>query len=143
MSIRNHPPLARTTPHHQVLYLSQLVDSYRYDVFAAICFVARPRNEAASLRGVLLFDGHRFCQLIEGPAPAAQALMASISRDPRHTALTRLADRPLVLPSQLTRWLPGFCAPDALDVFEGPHGLRGEAAIAAFQQLASHADLSP
>jgi Sensors of blue-light using FAD len=128
---------------HQYLYLSQLVDRYQYDVYAAICHVARARNEAARLVGYLLFDGHRFCQLIEGPTAAAQTLMDSIARDRRHTALEMLVDRPRSAPSAMTRWVPGFCAPDELDVFEGPQGLRGDDALAAFLDLVWRADLSP
>lgn len=129
--------------HHQYLYLSQLVDSYQYDVFADVCLVSRARNGAAALRGILLFDGHRFCGLIEGPAPAAQDLIAAIVRDPRHTAMAMLADRPLAAVTRLTDWLPGFCAPDELDIFEGPHGLRDESALLAFHRLSSRAELSP
>ena len=130
-------------PHHQYLYLSQLVDSYRSGVFAGICQASRARNAAAALRGILLFDGHRFGGLIEGPAPAAQDLMAAIVRDPRHTAIAILADRPLAAGTQLTDWLPGFCAPDELDIFEGPHGLRDESALLEFHRLSSRAELSP
>jgi hypothetical protein len=128
---------------HQYLYLSQLVDRYQYDVYAAVCHVARVRNEDAGLVGFLLFDGHRFCQLIEGPPAAAQTLMSNIARDRRHTALTMLADQPRPAPSALTRWVPGFCAPDELDIFEGPQGLRGDAATTAFLDVVSRADLSP
>ncbi len=129
--------------YQQTLYVSRLVSSCRFDVFAAICRVARAHNDRAGLRGLLLFDGHRFGQLIEGPVPAAQALMARINDDPRHTAVHVLADRLLPGGSALDDWRPGFCAPDELDVFEGPLGLRGAAALAAFSALSEHADLSP
>lgn len=136
-----------TTPaqpaHQQVLYTSRLVSSCSYDVFAAICRVARARNSGAELRGVLVFDGHRFGQLIEGPAPAVQALMARITRDPRHTALQLRVHRLLPGPSSLSDWRPGFCAPDELDAFEGPHGLRDGEAVRAFLALAGRADLLP
>ena len=127
----------------QILYLSRLVSGCSYDVFAAICRVARAHNTGAELRGVLVFDGHRFGQLIEGPAPAAQALMARITRDPRHTALQLRVDRLLPGPPSFSDWRPGFCAPDELDVFDGPQGLRDGDAIGAFFALVGRADLSP
>ena len=129
--------------YQQILYLSRLVSGYSYDVFAAICRVARAFNDDSELRGILLFDGHRFDQLIEGPAPAAQALMARIARDPRHTALNLRVDRLLQVPSPLSGWRPGFCGPQELDLFECPQGLRDADAIAAFLALSARADLSP
>ena len=129
--------------YQQILYLSRLVSGCSYDVFAAICRVARAFNDSSDLRGILVFDGHRFAQLIEGPAPAAQALMARIARDPRHTALQMRVDRLLQALSPLSGWRAGFCGPEELDVFEGPQGLRDADAIGAFLALAARADLSP
>ena len=127
----------------QILYVSRLVHTCRYEVFAAICRVARAHNNRAALRGFLLFDGHRFGQLIEGPAPAAHALMGRIAQDPRHTTLQLLANHRVPGLSTLDSWQPGFCAPDELDLFEGPQGPRGAAAVGAFCALAARADLSP
>ncbi len=129
--------------HRQILYVSRLVSSCSYGVFAAICRVARAHNNRAELRGILIFDGHRFGQLIEGPVQATQALLARIARDPRHTALQLRVDRLLPGPSSLSDWRPGFCAPDELDVFESPQGLRDADAIGAFLALSARADLSP
>ena len=138
----NTTPLAQPA-HQQVLYLSRLVSSCSYEVFADICRVARAHNNRAELRGILVFDGHRFGQLIDGPEPVAQALMARIARDPRHTALQMLAHRRLLATPRLSGWKPGFCGPDELDIFEGPNGLRDADAISAFLALSARADLSP
>ena len=59
-----------TPHHHQLLYISNLVAGVSYGVFAGICQVSRRRNAELGLVGVLLFDGHRFCQLLEGPTAA-------------------------------------------------------------------------
>lgn len=54
---------------------------------------SRRHNGRSDITGVLLFTGGCFAQLIEGPAPALQALMARIEADPRHGQVRRLLDR--------------------------------------------------
>lgn len=54
---------------------------------------SRRHNGQADITGVLLFTGGCFAQLIEGPAPALQALMARIEADRRHNQVRRLLDR--------------------------------------------------
>jgi hypothetical protein len=59
----------------------------------ALCEHSRRHNGQADITGVLMFTGGCFAQLIEGPAPALQALMARIEADPRHGQVRRLLDR--------------------------------------------------
>lgn len=128
---------------HQYLYLSRLADAGRYDVFAPICQVSRVRNHAAGLGGVLLFDGQRFCQLIEGPSAAATALMRSIAADTRHETIAMLIDRPWTGAPQPRAWTSGYCGPDELDRLDSPDAPRGDAALAAFIDIVSRSDLAP
>jgi hypothetical protein len=61
----------------------------------AITRVARSRNAALALTGALISTDEHFAQVLEGPASAVDAVMASIFRDPRHWRVTVLeeADR--------------------------------------------------
>ena len=65
---------------------------------AAIGAVARARNPATGVTGVLLcdraHDGHRFVQVLEGPPERVHALLGRILRDRRHTDLRMLLDVP-------------------------------------------------
>jgi len=108
------------TDHHQLLYTSRLVDGVRYDVFPAICQVSRRRNAELGLKGVLLFDGHRFCQLLEGPAAPLALVRASIAADPRHEFMSVLVDRPQPGTPTVPGWEAGYCGPDELELFLGP-----------------------
>jgi len=48
---------------------------------------ARTRNRRLSLTGALIFTGHHFAQLLEGPEAGVDEIMSAIRRDPRHHSL--------------------------------------------------------
>ena len=132
-----------SAPHHQLLYVSHLVSGVRYDVFAAICQISRKNNAERSLSGVLLFDGHRFCQLLEGPRQSLAQTRQSIASDPRHESMTSLVDRSLAGETTQDAWTAGYCEADDLDVLVGPERLDDDRTMAVFRAILSRADLSP
>ncbi|MBW6528373.1 BLUF domain-containing protein [Sphingomonas sp. RHCKR7] len=77
---------------HQIVYLSRATAPLSDAAAAALCRAAAERNRAAGVTGLLLHDGARFIQAIEGDEPALRALMARITRDPRHHALAYVSD---------------------------------------------------
>ena len=127
----------------QILYLSHLCPTASYDVFAAICQVSRTRNEQDSIDGVLLFDGHRFCQWLEGPPEAIRQVFERIRHDTRHEFIVTLIERDVSSAPHTGHWLSGYCDPDELDRFEGPEALHGEDALAAFHDIVTRSDLAP
>lgn len=58
-----------------------------------ILSAARLHNRRSGVTGLLLFNGQRFLQLLEGPADAVEATFARIERDPRHRGVTLLSRR--------------------------------------------------
>lgn len=52
--------------------------------------LARERNSALHVTGILLYDGSHFFQLLEGPSAGIDELLASIGKDPRHTQVVKL-----------------------------------------------------
>lgn len=60
-------------------------------------------NEQRAITGMLLFSGVHFAQVLEGPAPALAALMASIAADPRHREV-RVLSRTAVTRRDFTGW---------------------------------------
>jgi hypothetical protein len=52
--------------------------------------VARRRNPAADITGMLCYDPKFFMQCLEGPKQAVNELYADIARDSRHTQVTLL-----------------------------------------------------
>jgi Sensors of blue-light using FAD len=133
-----------TASNHQLLYVSRLVAGVRYDVFSAICQVSRRRNAETSLAGVLLFDGHRFCQWLEGPAASVARVRHSIASDSRHEFMSVLVDRPLPAPASAHEpWQAGYCGPDELDLLLGPERLDANQTMAIFRGIVTRSDLSP
>ncbi len=129
--------------HHQFLYLSRLVDTCSFDVFAAICKRSRIANAQRLVRGVLLFDGYRFCQLLDGPTDDTLALMERIGRDQRHEQIDVLVDRQVSGAASSAAWSAGYCAPDELDRLELPARQVGDRAIEIFNDIVTRADLAP
>lgn len=132
--------------HHQLLYLSHLVAGVRYDVFSAICKVSRQRNAEMSLAGVLLFDGHRFCQWLEGPPESLARVRESIVADPRHGFMSVLVDRPQPPLMAKEPWQAGYCGPEELDLLIGAERQdRADAdeTMAIFRAIVSRSDLAP
>ena len=119
-------------PFRGVLYISTLAADQPLSAIAAIAAHARHRNPQRGITGLLVFDGLRFGQQLEGPEDEVRALMQCIQGDPRHTTVEVLHDAPLA-----ERRFPGFSLAyrtqeDALRRLEG---LRGPAALAAFGAL--------
>jgi hypothetical protein len=51
---------------------------------------ARIKNRSLGVTGLLVFDGHRFCQLLEGEPDPVGMLAQTIETDPRHCGFTVL-----------------------------------------------------
>jgi hypothetical protein len=52
---------------------------------------ARSHNSGANISGFLMFDRHRFHQILEGPAEKIDILFAKIAVDQRHRNVEQLA----------------------------------------------------
>jgi hypothetical protein len=125
-------------PHHQILYSSQLSPGLGYDVLASISRTARLHNAEWSITGVLLFDGQRFCQLLQGAEQPLRALMTRIALDTRHSHVLVLSDQPMPSPAA-GGWMMGYCEADDLDSLADA---RGDAALQSFDAIRQRADLS-
>ncbi|MDI7490971.1 diguanylate phosphodiesterase [Cronobacter dublinensis] len=56
----------------------------------AIVRQAQTRNAQMQVSGILVFDGHQFLQVLEGPLSSVEALFARISNDERHDFVVEL-----------------------------------------------------
>jgi Sensors of blue-light using FAD len=129
-------------PLFQLLYVSHLAPGADFAVVKQIVDVARLRNPAHGITGALLFDGERFCQLIEGAESEVGALMQSIGRDPRHTDVRVLFAGPSPRDGHaLRRWVSGYCDPIELEAFDGEAGMRDADAVQAFLSVLQGADV--
>lgn len=57
--------------------------------------VSRPRNASLDVTGTLVAVRGHFAQVLEGPDDAVAAIMASVSRDPRHRRVTTVLEHPV------------------------------------------------
>ena len=129
-------------PWRQRLYLSRLADGVGYGIFAGLAKCSRTRNARYGSGGCLLFDGQRFCQLIEGPEPAVSALWARIADDARHREAMTLLDRFLPAGAEPPPWEYGYCGVDDLEGLDRLGLMHGPAALAAFEAIRGRADLA-
>jgi hypothetical protein len=79
-----------TAPLKQFFYHSRLAPGLRYSAVSDIIATARSFNAAHGITGVLIFDGDRFCQFIEGPPTEIDGLVVRLQTDPRHVEFTVL-----------------------------------------------------
>lgn len=70
---------------YQLIYLSRLADAASPACVAEIVRVARQRNAVFHIRSLLVFDGWRFCQTLEGEYAVVCDLADRIRADERHT----------------------------------------------------------
>lgn len=106
---------------YALLYVSESMVAHADGQAAVrqIVDVSRPRNAALDVTGALIFAESHFAQILEGPRPAVEDLMASIRRDQRHRNLRILREGPL-FERRFARWSLAYFGPSILlaDLFE-------------------------
>lgn len=131
------------TQYRQLLYLSHLAPGAGYEQLSAICKASRQHNAELQLGGVLLFDGYRFCGLLEGPGESVEAMRSTIGVDKRHERMIVLVDRVLREFASPKAWVSGYCDSDELDVIEAAEGLSEDQVLATCRAIAARSHLSP
>ena len=133
-------PQKISTTLYEVLYVSTLAPEAPLSVVADIANQARQANAERDITGLLIFDGMRFCQQIEGGQKQVLALLERIRQDTRHFNLQvlhhgELADR------RFRRFSLGYCMVEDDDVLERMESMDGPAALDTFVGLLSRLDL--
>ena len=85
---------------------------------------ASRRNGRDQITGALAFTGTHFVQTLEGTAASVDALMVSIARDPRHTALA-VIDRHEVAVPNFPTWSMAYAGPSLFVARTVAQGLTG------------------
>lgn len=76
----------------RLLYISTTRASMDEAELNGILQSSRIANRAKGLSGMLLFDGQRFLQYLEGDEAVVRGLYAKIKSDPRHYAVVTLRE---------------------------------------------------
>lgn len=125
---------------HEVLYVSRLAPETPLQVVAQIAARARIANQAAGITGLLIFDGMRFCQQIEGSRKEVLALIQRIQQDSRHINVEVLRHGPLQA-RRFNRFALGYAGVDDVDVLARMEHSDPEQALVQFIALLPSLDM--
>lgn len=78
---------------HQLTYISTARPSLTLPDVEQILTASRRNNGRRQVTGLLIFDGKRFLQALEGPVEAVEEAFSRIAGDVRHRALVKLSSR--------------------------------------------------
>lgn len=119
---------------YEVLYVSTIAPDQPLSVVAEIAGRARFVNAELDITGLLIFDGQRFCQQLEGPQKAVLKLIERIRNDPRHINVEVLHHGPLA-GRRFQQFTLAFSTVEDVDALARMEQLDGEAALAAFEAV--------
>jgi Sensors of blue-light using FAD len=91
----------------QIIYSSASTKPYTHKELVELLKVARKKNMAVGVTGMLLYHGGCFLQVLEGPDENVEALYAKIQKDPRHTNFLLLV-RETIEEKAFEDWSMGF-----------------------------------
>ena len=133
--------MVRDEKSFQLLYASRLAPERTWEVMKEVADAARRNNPAHGITGALLFDGERFCQLIEGEKAAVHALMDNIASDARHSDV-KLLFAGMAQQGRVTqRWASGYCDAHELEAFGRAPGSGDRSVLETFLSLLRRADI--
>ena len=119
---------------YEVLYVSTLAPGQPLGVVAEIAARARVTNGQLDITGLLIFDGQRFCQQLEGPQKAVLKLMERIGDDTRHVNV-EVVHHGLLEARRFREFSLAFSTVEDEEALARMEQLDGHAALAAFDVL--------
>ncbi len=133
--------LLQTARLGQLLYVSALSPGVPVTEVSRIVTSSRLRNTTDAITGLLVFDGDTFCQYVEGPPKAVDALLGRLLEDRRHQEMEILIDGTFEGERRFSDWRLGYVDSFENDELAALHGLHGDAAIACFLKLVPKLDV--
>ncbi len=91
----------------QLVYASAATSPFTAEALRVLLTKARDRNKNYDVSGMLLYHSGSFLQVLEGPEESVELILASISRDPRHTT-ARTLSRTTIQTREFPSWSMGF-----------------------------------
>ena len=123
------------------LYHSLLAVNASPNCVADIIKVSRTFNAAKDITGLLMFDGLRFCQYMEGPRDRLQDLMQRIAVDPRHEQFTLALEAQRIHARLFERWSMAYVTVDDAEPLEVLRLLDGPSALEHLRTLLPTLDM--
>lgn len=128
-----------STQLYEVIYVSTIAPETPLSSVADIAGRARIANQIKGITGLLIFDGMRYCQQLEGPQKQVLNLMEKIRHDPRHMNVEIIHHGELAS-RRFKSFSLGYTTVEDPEVLERLEKLDGEAAISAFMALLLQVD---
>lgn len=122
------------------LYHSEIAADADIGCVAEIAKFSRVFNQAHDITGVLIFDGQRFVQYIEGPQAYVIALANKIALDTRHTNFTPLHQAQGITQRLFPQWAMAYVADDDAEPLASMLTAQGEAALSRLQKILPQLD---
>jgi hypothetical protein len=132
--------MKRTNDLYQLLYISAIAPDLPISCVADIARKARIGNNERGITGLLIFDGQRFCEYVEGSEDHLMALKERVRNDHRHIDMKMLHHGPL-RKRRFTGFSLGYAEVDDSDVLERLSRLVGQSALDALDALLPTLDL--
>lgn len=118
-----------------LLYVSEMTTPDPHEL-GRICEQSRLNNLRDHITGLLVFDGHAFCQFVEGGNGVIAALLARLEHDTRHRSMRVLQFDPLAGPRRFPLWRLGYAFSADPSAIARMRTTRDAAAILAFERWA-------
>ena len=91
----------------QIIYASASTKPFTHKELVELLKIARQKNIAADVTGMLLYHAGCFLQVLEGPDENVEAIYAKVQKDSRHTNLLLLV-RETIEERAFEHWSMGF-----------------------------------
>lgn len=128
---------------HQLIYISCLATDVNPQCISQILRTARNNNSRLGITGLLIFDGLRFCQYLEGPIEPVRELVKRISVDPRHVQFAIKEQGPLIGSRRFPTWNMGYALASRGDGLEGFNNLEERSAIELLAAMLPSLEMDP
>ena len=119
---------------YEMLYVSTLEPTAQVSAISVIATRSRVSNALRCITGMLIFDGIRFCQYLEGSKNDVLNLFERIRDDSRHAAVTLIHEGPSHT-RRFNNFSLAFANGDDFEVLGRIAELKGENGVTAFSQL--------
>lgn len=129
-----------TDDFYEMLYVSTMAPTAPVSMVSKIAMQARVSNAVQRITGMLIFDGLRFCQYVEGSKNDVIALFERICADSRHAAITLIHQGPLQ-ERRFNKFSLAFANGDDYEALSRLELLKGETGLSAFAEMIPTLDL--
>jgi hypothetical protein len=123
---------------HEIIFSSILTPETPIGDVARIARVGHRYNKDHDITGLLLFDGERFCEYLEGERGNVERLLDKIRGDPRHEFMTVHYQGDHPGPRLYRHWSMGYVLMQQgrrLDRFEGVAGFAAVELLLELQEV--------